>query len=187
MDSSMEHGVMMREHRPKTIYILLTAYTDFLAIVMRIMTFGRYTHASIGTEDQRGIFFSFVTKGGFHTERPLNSRRAKKRKRKCALYRLETSEEIYQAVKENLANFSMEANNYRYSFFGVALCLIRIPYRNRNTYFCSQFVSELLMLSGALKLRKQPCLYLPDDFRRQSELQLCFQGTLGELSETNYY
>jgi len=63
------------------------------------------------------------------------------------------------------------------------LCMLRIPYYRENNYFCSQFVSELLTVTGAVQLQKQPSLYLPDDFRMEPQLKLFFQVTLRELAE----
>ena len=54
--------------------------------------------------------------------------------------------------------------DYRYSYIGVALCLLRLPFHWKNRYFCSQFVAELLSASGAVPLRKAPSLYLPNHF-----------------------
>ena len=169
--------------KTKTIYVLLTAYADFLSLLVRLVTFGRYSHASIGIDEQCGVFFSFVIKNGFHTEHPLNSRRNKKRK--CALYMLEITEEAYSSIKDKLNMFNTKTGEYHYNYLGILLCIIRIPHNNKSNYFCSQFVSELLISSGAIILKKKPCLYLPDDFRREPELKLCFQGTLGELA--NFY
>ena len=114
--------------------------------------------------------------------------------RKCALYRLDVTEEIYEKIKEMIEGFQIRVEQYHeqyhYNYFGVVLCLLkiprilRIPHYRKNCYFCSQFVSELLTLSGAAKLKKKPSLYLPDDFIREPMLRILFQGSLGELAGT---
>lgn len=169
--------------KTKTIYILLTKHSDHFSKLFQTITAGEYTHASIGMEEYGNEFFSFVTKGGFRVERPVHITRAKKGWRSCALYRLDVPEEAYWIVRDRIEEFKRHAKQYRFSFLGVALCYLRIPHQLKNSYFCSQFVSELITSSGAAKLRKQPSLYRPDDFIREPQLRLCFQGTLGGLSK----
>jgi hypothetical protein len=50
-----------------------------------------------------------------------------------------------------------------------------------NCYFCSQFVSEMLSLSGAAKLRTPPELYLSKFFPGEPGFELCYRGTLKGL------
>lgn len=41
------------------------------------------------------------------------------------------------------------------------LCLLRVPHKFKNRYFCSQFVTEVLSQAGAIELKKKESLYLP--------------------------
>ena len=43
----------------------------------------------------------------------------------------------------------------------IVLCLLHIPYKFENKYFCSQFVAEILSRAGAIELKKKETLYLP--------------------------
>lgn len=167
----------------KTIFVLLTKYNDVASKTFNLLTFSKYTHAAIGFEDEDDHFFSFVTKGGFYLERPLRSRQPEKLARECALYKLEVSNGIYELIKKEVQSFHEEAEKYRYSFLGIFLCMLKISFQRKNHYFCSEFVSELLSESGAIRTPKKTTLFLPDDFRNLSELKLCFTGTIGELAE----
>lgn len=167
----------------RTVFILLTKHNDLLAKGFNFLTFTKYSHVSIAIEDESNHFFSFVTRGGFYLERPFMSKKAHKKARECALYKLNVSEEIYQMIKTNIQAFQSNAHRYRYSFLGLVLCLLNISYRRKYFYFCSQFVSELLKKSGAIQVEKQTTLFLPDDFRYEKNLELCFKGTIGELTE----
>jgi len=169
--------------KTKSVFILLTAQLDTMSKLFRLFTRAKYTHASIGIDDHFNHFFSFVTKDGFYLERPTKSRKVKKMARQCALYRLDVTEEIYGTIKETIEKFQLHVKQYRYSYLGVLLCLLRIPHRKKNCYFCSQFVSEVLTLSGAAQLKKESALYLPDDFRKEPMLRILFQGSLGELAK----
>lgn len=167
----------------KTVFILLTKYEDISSKLFNLFTFTKYTHAAIGLEDEEDHFFSFVTNNGFYLERPLRSKNPEKQARECALYELKVTNGTYELIKGKIDLFNEEAGKYHYSFLGVLLCILRISLQRKNHYFCSEFVSELLTMSGAIRTQKKPNLFLPDDFRNISELKLCFLGTIGELAE----
>ncbi len=166
----------------KTVSVLLTKYTDPFSKLFSIFTRSEYTHASIGIGDNGCEFFSFVLKDGFHIERPIRNKKAKRDWILCALYQLDVSYTVYNNIKLYLQEFLNNAEHYQYSFFGVPLCLMRIPHHFKYHYFCSQFVAQLIIATKAAQLKKRPSIYLPDDFQREPELKLCFKGTLGELA-----
>ena len=70
----------------------------------------------------------------------------------------------YRLVETRLRAMAARQADYHYNYVGVALCLLHLPFRWRNRYFCSQFVAELLSASGAVSMRKAPSLYLPNHF-----------------------
>ena len=125
----------------KYLSVLLTKYPDRFARLLARLSGRGYTHASIGLEDE-GRFYSFSFRG-FTEETPDGANRL---------------------VADRLAAMAARRTDYRYSYLGVALCLLHLPFRQRNRYFCSQFVAELLSASGAVPLRKRPSLYLPNHF-----------------------
>ena len=165
--------------RKKYISVLLTKYSDVTSNMLQILTKGKYTHASLGiTEDE---FFSFATKG-FHVERPAKILSRMREDIPCALYRLRVSDDVYEELSWKLHQLSGCGRFYKYSRLGLFLCLLHIPHFMTRHYFCSRFVAEILQDCEALKLRKSPSLYLPDDFAKERQLKLCFEGTLKELS-----
>jgi len=167
------------ENNTKTIYILLTEHKDYIAQFYRIITGSKYTHAAIGIEGER--FFSFGIRKGFQVERPWLFSQIRKDSETCALYKLDISEESYNEIKKRIDKFWENKNEYRFSFIGLLLCMLKIPHRFKKQYFCSRFVAELLSESGALKLKKSPSLYHPNDFMKEAQLFLCFQGNLTGL------
>ncbi|WP_326974522.1 hypothetical protein [Caproicibacter sp. BJN0012] len=173
-----EPRVYRLQRRKKYISVLLTKYSDVTSNMLQIMTRGKYTHASLGiTEDE---FFSFVTKG-FHVERPAKILSRMREDIPCALYRLRVSDDVYEELSWKLHQLSDCGQLYKYSRLGLFLCLLHIPHFMERHYFCSRFVAEILQDCEALKLRKPSSLYLPDDFAKERQLKLCFEGTLKEL------
>ena len=96
----------------------------------------------------------------------------------CRLYEMEVSESVYQTVKKLLEESVEKKNTYQYSKLGVVLCLLRIPFRRKYHYFCSQFVAEILRDAEVTKLKKHVTLYHPGDFGKMPGMQLHFQGNL---------
>ena len=117
---------------------------------------------SIGLEGD-GRFYSFSFRG-FTEETPDKLRRRGVTAGRC--YRIPVTDGAYRLAEARLRAMSARRADYRYSYIGVALCLLRLPFHWKNRYFCSQFVAELLSASGAVPLRKAPSLYLPTIFRR---------------------
>ncbi len=138
----------------KYLCVLLTKYPDRFARVLARLSGQGYTHASIGLEEE-GRFYSFSFRG-FTEETPDKLRRRGVTASRC--YRIPVADGAYRLVE------AARQADYHYNYVGVALCLLHLPFRWRNRYFCSQFVAELLSASGAVSMRKAPSLYLPNHF-----------------------
>ena len=163
----------------KTVSVLLTKHVDIFSKISRFLIGGEYTHASIGLSEDKNTFFSFNTKRGFCIEKPIK----KKRENPCVLYQIPVTLQSYEDIVTRISNFQSHSDKYHYNFIGLLFCLLRIPFQRKNKYFCSQFVSELLTLSGAINSKKRPSLYLPKHFLNEPQLTLQYKGTLCGLCE----
>lgn len=161
----------------RKLYILLTRFPGKTAIAIHAMTGCYYTHASIGLEEDMNTFYSVVGKG-LIVEKITRYVRPDREPFPCQLYELEVSEKVYASVKRLLEESVENKSLYQYSKLGVVLCLLRIPFRRKYHYFCSQYVAEILKDSQAAKLVKDSTLYYPGDFRRMPGVRLHFQGNL---------
>ena len=161
----------------RKLYILLTRFPGKAAIAIHAMTGCYYTHASIGLEEDMNTFYSVVGKGMI-VEKITRYVRPDRDPFPCQLYELEVSEKTYQLVKRQLEVCVENKNSIQYSKLGVVLCLLRIPFRRKYHYFCSQFVAEILKNAQAAQLKKDATLYHPGDFRKMPGMRLHFQGNL---------
>ena len=151
----------------KTIFILLTKYSDWRSNLLYYFTGFGYTHASIGLDDE-DCYYSFNYRG-FAIETMEKHR--EKGVKKSLRFRIQVSEETYKNLKQRIFEFKDNQSLYQYDRKAVALAFLRIPYQRKNRYFCSQFVAELLVQSKALKLRRNTNVYLPNQLL--SELYQC--------------
>lgn len=75
--------------------------------------------------------------------------------------RMQVPESTYALIEEEINQFLEKKEQYTYSSLGVVLCLLHIPHKFKDQYFCSQFVAEILARAGAIELKKKESLYLP--------------------------
>ena len=149
----------------KCISVLLTTYPDRFAKLIARLSGRGYTHASIGLEDP-DKFYSFNVRG-FAVETPQKFRRQGITESRC--YRLLISDAAYRRIEGRIQNLEAHRTRYRYSCLGVFFCFLGLPFHRKDRYFCSQFVAELLEVSGAVPLDRSPSLFLPNQFPRVLE------------------
>lgn len=151
---------MERENKSmKKVTILLTRYSDLFGKFICGISRGGFSHASISIDSEEEIFYSFNYRG-FVIEKP--KKRAPKTRRSGSIcIRMQVPENIYNMIQKKINEFLDAKEQYTYSRLGVVLCLLGIPHKFKNHYFCSQFVAEILSQAGAVKLKKKESLYLP--------------------------
>lgn len=160
---------MKFEEKTKIITVLLTRKYDHLSNLIYWISGRGYTHASIALDTNHDFFYSFNFKG-FCIEN-FSKRKHLRRKNMSVCYHLNISEAAYNDISLKISEFIDQSTKYRYSRLGVLLCLLHIPHKIKNNYFCSQFVAELLSLSDEIQLKKGTSLYLPNQFVKELEEQ----------------
>lgn len=161
----------------KKIYILLTRFPDRGSRALEFFTRYHYCHAAIGLEEDLNHFYSFKRKG-FMVEEITRYLRPDRKPFACQLYMLEVPDHTYDRIKALITGFTARKAQMHYSNLGLVLSVMRIPFKRRHHYFCSQFVAEVLKHSHAAKLKKSTTLYLPGDLRKLSGVRLIFHGNL---------
>lgn len=160
----------------KKIYVLMTQYPGYDAKFLMWYTRFPYTHTSVGFEEDMDTFYTFVSKG-FLVESIRKYEKPDRPSFPCALYEISVPEKTYNNVKALVMAYKARKEHLKYSTLGLVLCCLRIPYKRRNHYFCSQFVAEVLHKSKVLQLKKKSTLYFPKDISKHKELKLVFMGT----------
>lgn len=163
----------MGECQKRIITVLLTRYYSAFSSFIYYNSGRGYTHASISLDDENEYFYSFNLKG-FRKEYP---KKHKQRSGRSISYKLEVSKEDFARIKLRIEEMEREKENLYYSKIGVFLCLLHIPYKRKNHYFCSQFVAEMLQLSDGVLMKKHTSLYLPN----QLPLELASLKCLREI------
>lgn len=157
------------EENVKVVRILFTRYYDLLAIFLYIISGKGFTHAAISLEENSEYYYSFNGKG-FRREYPHRHPISKRTR----AIKLEVPAECFDKIKTRIQEMEAKREEFSYSKMGVLCCLLKIPYKADNKkYFCSQFVAEMLHMSGAVNLKKKPGLYTPHQLFKELKKHHC--------------
>ncbi|NLY72885.1 MAG: hypothetical protein GX079_04255 [Tissierellia bacterium] len=171
------------------IYILLTRPTTIVSSAIQRATRDEFTHISMAFNKELSPLYSFSRKYaptplpagmtteaiemGFYKDRGFIN---------CALYQLEVPEQVYNEARAITEGMYKNSQAYKFNILGLALCRLNIPLDRDKHYFCSQFVSHVLVESSAIELSKPTGLIRPADFMVMPEFKLIFQGNLTSLA-----
>jgi hypothetical protein len=169
----------------KHVYILLTDTGTLFTKSIKKYTKAPYNHASIAFDAELKDMYSFGRKnpnnpinGGFVKEDIFTGTYSKYPETTCVIYQLEVTERDIQKMKRLLNFFIKNQRKFLYNLLGVVGVSLNEPVEFSNSYFCSQFVAEILKRSGIKLWDKLPALVTPEDFRRNDKLQLVYEGKL---------
>lgn len=172
----------------RTVYLLLTRSETYFSRLIHHFTDGEFTHASIGLEGPSGSFYSFGRKyprlpfpGGMVQERVGRGFFGLHPQTPCRLYELKVSEHTYEQLRRRLEAMYARRELYHYNLLGTVTAYFNRGLCRPNHYFCSQFVAEMLVDSGAADLPRQPALTRPMDICGLKDLRPIFRGRVGAL------
>ncbi|URN95713.1 MAG: hypothetical protein NAG76_05555 [Candidatus Pristimantibacillus lignocellulolyticus] len=171
----------------RAIYILLTNTGTLFTKVIQGYTKAPYNHASISFDRELSELYSFGRKhpsnplnGGFVKEDLKNGTFSKYPNTTCVIYELHVTNREIEKMKRVLHIFIRSHRKYLYNILGVIGIALKEPVEFSNSYFCSQFVAEILERSGIKLWDKLPALVTPDDFRKSERLALIYEGKLSQ-------
>ncbi|OMF79307.1 hypothetical protein [Paenibacillus glucanolyticus] len=171
----------------RSVFILLTNTGTLFTKVIQGYTRAPYNHASISFNRELSELYSFGRKnpnnplnGGFVKEDLRTGTFSKYPNTTCVIYELRVSERDIEKMKRVLQAFIRKDKKYFYNILGVLGIALKEPIEFSNSYFCSQFVAEILHRSGVRLWDKLPALVTPDDFRQSERLDLIYEGKLCE-------
>ena len=167
------------------VYILLTDTGTLFTKTIKKYTKAPYNHASISFDAELTELYSFGRKnpnnpinGGFVKEDIFTGTYSKYPETTCVIYKLEVSERDIEKMKRVLNIFKKNQKKSLYNLIGVLGVSLNEPVEFSNSYFCSQFVAEVLHRSGIKLWGKLPALVTPDDFRQSEHLVFVYEGKL---------
>jgi hypothetical protein len=172
------------------IYLVFSRTGTWLSGLISLFTKGKYVHSSISLDNSFTQMYSFgrtnpsnPLSGGFVEENLYDGVFKRFSSSECLIYRLEIKEEQYEIIRNEINKFLIEKDRYKYNFIGLLGILFDRPVKRRNYYFCTQFVSELLIKSKIYNTHKSPALVKPEDLIFIENKEIVYEGYINECLE----
>ncbi len=171
----------------QSVFILLTNTGTLFTRMIQLYTKAPYNHASISFDRELHELYSFGRKhpsnplnGGFVKENIKTGTYSKYPNTTCVIYELKVTPREVEKMKRVLNIFIRSSPKYGYNLLGVIGVALQEPVEFSNSYFCSQFVAEILHRSGIKLWNKLPALVTPNDLRESERLRIVYEGRLRE-------
>lgn len=169
----------------KNIYLVFSKTGTWLSQAINLFSDTKYVHTSLSFDPTFEEMYSF---GRINPDNPFSGGLVKENIHKgvykkfsqseCLIYKVKITEEQYYNLKETLEGFLKNQNQYRYNFIGLFGVLLNMPIKRKNHYFCTQFVSELLIRSKICHFDKSPELMRPADLFKINNKEVYYQGLI---------
>lgn len=175
--------------RDRYIYLVFTKTGTWLSRLIYMFSDIKYAHASISLDENFTKMYSFGRtnpdnpfSGGFVVESLYEGVYRKFSKCECMIYKVAVTEEQYRSLNQQLERFIREKDQLKYNFLGLWGVLINVPVIRENHYFCSQFVSEVLIKSSIMDNGKTPELIRTDELFEIRNKELIYEGFVNRSS-----
>lgn len=175
----------------KEVFLIFSQTGTLLSKAINKFSESKYAHASLSFDKSFSKMYSFGRKNpnnpffaGFVEENLGGGVFVKSPDSKCLIYRIEICDEQHQALLCELSKFQSQKNRYHYNFIGLFGLKLGIPVKRHYYYFCSQFVSELLIKSNIYVADKIPELIEPCELAKMEHLEFIYEGLISEYPRT---
>ncbi len=167
----------------KYIYLVFSKTGTLLSRALNIFSETKYVHASISFDNSFTRMYSFGRtnpnnpfSGGFVEENIYDGVYKKFPESECLIYKISVTEEQYYNLQAAVEDFLKDKEKYRYNFLGLFAILLNKPIKRKNHYFCSQFVSEVLIKGSVYQAKKAPELTKTYDLFSIENKDLIYEG-----------
>ena len=160
----------------------------FISLCISFYNFPKkYNHVSLAFDAALADTFSFGRKkannpfiGGFIHEDVTSDFYSQA---KCAVYALAVSEEQTAVMRGYVASFEKDKEKYHYNLLGLLPALFNQEWDRENYYFCSHFVSAVLVEGDVLQSDKPVTLMRPTDVLEALPFVPLYEGKLCHFNE----
>jgi hypothetical protein len=171
----------------KYIYLVFAKTGTWLSRLICTFSEIEYAHSSISFDNSFKKMYSFGRinpdnpfSGGFVQESLFDGVYKKFSKCECLIYKVLITEEQYYALENQIEKFMNEKDRYKYNFIGLFGILLNLRIKRENHYFCSQFISEILMECNIHDFQKTPELMKTTDLFKIKNKEIIWEGRANE-------
>jgi|SRR5690554_1901009 len=174
------------------VFIVFSKTGTWLSRVLSKAGSFKYMHSSISFVEDLSTMYSFGRLkprnpliGGFVQESIYSGVYQFSKKNEIKVYKMVVSSEQAEQLKEEITRFENQAKMYHYNFLGLVFIPFKIKYVRKHYYFCSQFISEILMKIAILDQSISPEWTSPKDLIEYLDLELVYEGYIVDYPALN--
>ena len=153
------------------IYLVVSQTGTLLSKIIRVATKAPYNHVSIALQEDLREMYSFgrvrahnPVWGGFVMESPEWGTFKRFKKTRVKLLRMKITKKEYEQLQKILQNMYRERKKYHYNYIGLATAYFKIPWKQQNCYYCSEFVRDILVQCNIVQEEEFEQVVKPNDF-----------------------
>lgn len=169
----------------KNIYIILSQSGSIPSRFLKFFTHDQYNHVSISLTPTLETMYSFARLkpnnpfiGGFVEEGKNFGTFKKFSKTVVNVMEFEVTDEKYNAIKYFIDYFKRNKEKFKYNYIGVALAALKLNYRPKHKFYCSQFVKTVLACFNIENSKELPNTIKPIDFLKLNNKKIVYTGLL---------
>lgn len=173
----------------QNVYIVISQTGTLLSRIIQLFTKAEYTHASISLAPDLDTMYSFGRRhpynpfwGGFVKESPRWGTFKRFSQTQVIVLSVAVTDEQYRIIRSRIDTMFSHRELYRYNYLGLYLAALRIPYRQKGCYYCSEFVNYLLAKSHVQGAKKLDTIVQPMYFLSLPEAKRVYSGRLSDYS-----
>lgn len=170
------------------IYVVISQTGTLLSRFLKLVTRAEYNHASISLKPDLSTMYSFGRKNpynpfwaGFVTESAHFGTFKRFSKTRIVVLDIAVSEEQYQAISRRIQTMLMLKKFYHYNYLGLWLAGLRICYRRKRCFYCSEFVKDLLEKQNIKGARQLSSIVQPIHFLKLPTARRIYTGRLADF------
>lgn len=171
-----------------SIYLVFSKTGTWLSRLITLFSPMKYAHTSLSFDPTFTRMYSFGRinpdnpfSGGFVVENLFGGVYKKFPRCTCMIYKIPVTNEQFLSLQAQVGAFLKEKEKYRYNLLGLFGVLFNKPIKRKKHYFCSQFVSELLIKGGIYASSKAPELIRTNDLFTIENKEVLYEGLVRDL------
>lgn len=175
----------MQNDNQRYIYIVISQTGTMLSRILKIITGARYNHASISLSKDLQTMYSFGRLwaynpfyGGFVQESLKYGTFRRFPNADVVVAAIPVAQERYQQMEEFLADMYLHRKKYHYNYIGLLMAGAKIHYCSKNTYYCSEFVRDVLIQFEVLDSEQFSPIVQPVHILEQVKDYVIYRGKL---------
>lgn len=174
----------------KDIYIIISHTPSVVSRIIKKFTHTPYNHVSVSLDAELNHMFSFGRRykyfpwiGGFVRESLYSGTMGRFTETEAIVLMMNVDGEAYDDIRVKLEDMLEHKYSYRYDTLGLLMAIFGKRLKRDKHYYCSAFISELLVESGIEDGDNFKEIVRPLDFMNLPDTREVFRGKLREFPE----